>query len=124
MRIADLLENENLEIDFSFEVMDHHHGQTEGVVIAYRPEKGKGFYWKEDKDRIYGFIQWASYDDKTYVQFIETRKAYRRQKIATKMVEFLRKQLDQPVVFTSTTDDGEKLHTYLKTNPELKKLFK
>jgi 2'-5' RNA ligase/predicted ABC-type ATPase/GNAT superfamily N-acetyltransferase len=84
------------EISFQNDVLGVSHGQTDGTLRAMRG------------DTQVGHIDWASYRGKTYIQYIHVEPDARRQGVGKSLVEELQKG-DEPVIWTSTTPEGEAL---------------
>jgi len=92
-------------------VTDSHSGQTNGVLWAYDPTKYKGgFDLKQvEGPGIYGYIEWVSYQGETQIQMIEVLSEFRRKSVGSQMVKALKDSTSDKVVWSGTTDDGEKL---------------
>lgn len=91
------------ELELEAGITDSHSGESFGYVKATLG------------DQTVGVINFSHFEDKGYVNWIKTADGYGRKGIATKMVEYLRKWLEAPIEFTSTTDDGTGLGKYLRT---------
>ena len=79
----------------------YHHGQTEGTLYIYNPET-------EDKE-VYGHLDWAKYEDKVYIHFIEVNEKFRRKGYATKLYNQLKIEFsDCKIIHTNPQPDGAK----------------
>ena len=71
---------------------------------------------------VVGYLKYAVYEDKPYVQMVEVKEGYRRKGIATELFKSLKEDFpNTDVELGMTTDLGEKLVnkiTETKVNPE------
>lgn len=115
MKLFELF-NKYFPIKFYNNVIGFSHGQMDGIVYAYNPENYKKGFDPKINEGIYGFLQWASYNGDTQIQYIKVKPQYRRKGIATLMINFLKKELNEPIVWSMTTSDGEKLKKFIIKN--------
>ena len=92
------------------EVTDSHHGQLDMVMTAYRGETPVGS------------MQYSLYENVPYISMIEVMPAYRRQGIATRLLQNLQAQYPRTeIAWGVLTDDGKALYdalTYPVENEE------
>jgi hypothetical protein len=67
-------------------------------------------YNKDGKEHILALIEGNVTDEMIYIDMISVRPKYRRNNIATKMIQFLKREYPNAAIKTSdTTNDGSKL---------------
>jgi ribosomal protein S18 acetylase RimI-like enzyme len=83
--------------------IDSHHRQNDYNLLA------------KINDKSVGMIEYSEYNDEIYVNYIIVSPQLRRQKIATKMMEELKRiNVNMPVHWGIMTDEGWKLKQSLE----------
>ena len=111
----------NNNINISDEINDYYSGETLSTMSAKVDEK------------VAGTLEYGEYEGKPNVKMIEVKPEYRRQGIATKLLQELQKKYpDQEIDFGMSTEDGTKLlknityqvenKEYAKTQKQLEKV--
>lgn len=104
------------DLSFYNGTTDSYQGQINGVLWAYDKSKyPSGFDLKQvEGPGIFGYIEWSMYKDEIQIDMIEVLDSYRRMGIAKRMVQELQQTTDKPLVWSTTTDSGEKLRTSMQ----------
>lgn len=70
---------------------------------------------KNKKGETIAKLEYADYQGKAYIDFLETKEQYRGQNLATKLMDDLKKEYKENIDYGYTTADGTKfLKQYLK----------
>lgn len=110
-------ERKNL-VDYEIrnEVVSFYSGQMNAVLSATGPN-----------GETVGYIQYAEYQDVPYIQYISTKEEYRRQGVATRLLQELQSLYEgKEIDWGMTTEDGTKLReavTYVVEDAEVKDLM-
>lgn len=87
------------EIKILEEVTGAHHGQIDMVMTAYKGEESVGY------------LQYSLYEDLPHISLIETMPPYRRQGIATRLLQQLQAQYPEAEIeWGMLTDEGKALY--------------
>lgn len=70
---------------------------------------------RNNNDEIIAKLQYTDYDNKAYIDLIETKEEYRRKGLATKLMNDLEKEYGENIEYGYSTPDGTKfLKSYFK----------
>jgi len=101
-----------LNLKITNEVTGFSHGQMDGYILAHLPKDGYSEYLGQE---LIGKIQYAEFQGEVHVQWIQTRDDYKRQGVATQMIEFLKKEFPDAKIHSGmTTDNGTPFFESLK----------
>ncbi len=104
IKLKQILKEE--ELKFSENMRDYHSGQSFMNAYAY------------SNNVMVGRVDYSIYDKKIYIDFIEVNPEYRRKGIATKLVDFIKRENpNMPIIPGYATEEGHKFwEKYRKKN--------